>query len=249
MAKAPKPAGFGNCAVCAYRETGTPAICSECAAQTFERLSARRCDVCDLPYRPGSSECGNPVCNRDDRQFDRNYAIAMRSGALEVAINRYKYDGKQGWATIFARVLVGRLESRREVFSSFDLIVASPSYTGEGSNRDWSHTRLVLERASQVAPEWPFDLADPAAIVKAGPTDPMAKLNWQQRRKVAEESLRGALSVPSPRRTQGKHVLVYDDIFTDGQTLNEVSRALRLSGGARSVSGITLARQPWRGPR
>jgi predicted amidophosphoribosyltransferase len=39
---------------------------------------------------------------------------------------------------------------------------------------------------------------------------------------------------------------VYDDIFTDGQTLNEVARALRYSGRAKLVSGITLARQPWR---
>jgi hypothetical protein len=34
----------------------------------------------------------------------------MRSGELEVAINRYKYAEAKGWAWIFGRVLAGYLE-------------------------------------------------------------------------------------------------------------------------------------------
>ena len=47
---------------------------------------------------------------------------------------------------------------------------------------------------------------------------------------------------------QGKHVLVYDDVFTDGLTLNEVARALRRAG-ADEVCGVTLCRQPYGGSR
>lgn len=244
MADAPTPAGFGKCPVCAYRDTGTPAICSECAGQTFERLSARRCGVCDLP---GDQPCGNPLCSSYmyDRIFDRNHTVAMRSGVLEKAINAYKYGGVKEWAVIFARVLVGKLESEREAFSPFDLIVASPTFIGQGAARNWNHTRLVLERASQIAPEWPFDLDELAAIIKTTASEPMVGKNWKQRRVVAEGSLRDSLRITSPARARGKRILVYDDVFTDGQTLNEVARALR-SAGARSVSGITLARQPWR---
>ncbi len=246
MADAPTPAGFGRCYQCAYRDTGTPAICSGCAGETFEGLAVQRCDVCDLPYRPGQSECQNPVCKFDDRYFDRNYSIAMRSGVLRDAIHTYKYDNKTGWALIFARVLVGKLEAERETFSRFDLIVASPSYTGEGSARTWDHTRLVLERAAQIAPEWPFDLEEPAAIIKTANTDPMVQARtWKQRHAVAIGPLRQSLRVPAPDRTSRRRILVYDDVFTDGQTLNEVARAIRILGGARSVCGITLARQPF----
>lgn len=241
---APTPAGFGRCAACAYRDTGTPAICSECAAETFEGLAARRCNVCDLPYPSGENACRNPHCNFSTRFFDRNYSIAMRSGPLKDAISRYKYNGKQGWATIFARVLVGKLESERQVFSAFGLIVASPTYVGTGAARTWDHTRLVLERAAQAAPEWPFDLEERAAIIKTGATYAMVGKKWKERQAVAEGPLRDSLSVPSVARVCGQRILVYDDVFTDGQTLNEVARALR-QAGAQSVSGITLVRQPW----
>ncbi|HBV94617.1 MAG TPA: hypothetical protein DEG26_07970 [Chloroflexi bacterium] len=67
-----------------------------------------------------------------------------------------------------------------------------------------------------------------------------------ERRRLAAERLRPALRVPDPRRTAGKRLLVVDDVFTDGRTLDEVARALRLQGGATEVCGLALCRQPWR---
>jgi predicted amidophosphoribosyltransferase len=42
-------------------------------------------------------------------------------------------------------------------------------------------------------------------------------------------------------------ILVYDDVFTDGHTLYEVARCLKLQGGAADVCGVTLARQIYQG--
>jgi predicted amidophosphoribosyltransferase len=184
-----------------------------------------------------------------NRQFNWNFAIAMRSGVLERAINAYKYDGRRGWAIIFGRILAGFLEQQAQTFRDFDLIVASPTYVG-GDGRDFDHTRLVLQHAAEdVAPgaSWPFDLDDVPAIIKTGPTESFAKKTYAQRRDLAQTELRDALQVPDPRRTKGTRILVYDDVFTDGHTLNEVARALMFLGGAREVCGVTLCRQPYRG--
>jgi predicted amidophosphoribosyltransferase len=43
----------------------------------------------------------------------------------------------------------------------------------------------------------------------------------------------------------GKTIMVYDDVFTGGHTLNAVARRLR-EAGAVKVVGLALARQPWR---
>jgi predicted amidophosphoribosyltransferase len=50
--------------------------------------------------------------------------------------------------------------------------------------------------------------------------------------------------VPDPARVAGERVLVFDDVYTEGLTILEVARALRLAGAAE-VSQIVLARQPW----
>ena len=173
----------------------------------------------------------------------------MRSGRLEEAINRYKFHGAKGWALIFGRILVGFLSEQLESFEDFDLVIASPTFVGNGG-RAFDHTRLVLEKASAEAPlghNWPFDLHDPAAILKTGPTDSFTGKPYRQRRAIAEEQLRAVLHVPDPSRTNGRRILVFDDVFTDGRTLNEVARALKEQGGATAVCGVTLCRQPWRG--
>ncbi len=246
------PAGFGRCHECAYRESGTTGLCFTCAGISMQALAGRRCSICDRPLSDEEQEkCGNPLCQRDDwRYFDRNYSVAMRSGALEDAINRYKYEGRRTWAQIFARVLVGFLsdDEKREAFEQFDLIVASPNYIGAGSRRRFDHTRLVIQNAyTCCGGEWPFDVGHPPAIVKTAETTQMMGQSWQKRREIAETELRPALSVPDPSRTSGKRVLVYDDVFTDGRTLSEVARCLLLTGGANSVSGISLCRQRHRG--
>jgi predicted amidophosphoribosyltransferase len=210
-----------------------------------------RCMVCDREFEAGKEACNNPVCNWTDRQFEWNYAVALKDGPLEQAIYRHKYDGRRAWAIIFGRVLLGFVEQNRDVFASFDLIVASPTFTGRGG-RTFDHTRAVLAQAArESAPgRWPFDLVEPAAItkVKLAPKL-MEQKSMSDRRTVARTQLRDSLLVPEPERTQGLRILVYDDVFTTGLTLNEVARALRLQGGASSVCGVSLARAVYRGSR
>jgi predicted amidophosphoribosyltransferase len=246
----PQPAGFGACGGCPYRDVGSAAICYWCASQTMEPLAPLHCDVCGQTLAP-AEQCRNYWCRRsiDERYFLKIRAIAMRTGILEAAINAYKFsDDQQGWASIFGRVLVGYLDQHASAFGIFDLIVATPAYTGPGARRSWDHVRLILERAAiEATPgRWPFDLATPPAIVKTADTPSMAKsAGAGERRSIAAGPLRAALSVPDPSRVRGRLVLVVDDIFTDGTTLTEVARALRLAGAA-PVGGLVLARQPWR---
>ena len=117
----------------------------------------------------------------------------------------------------------------------------------DGDARKWDHTGLVLQKADAVSERaWPFDLDYPAALVKMQQTPPMMKKTWKQRKAIAETELRDSLQILDPDRITGKDILVYDDVFTDGFTLREIARTLIQEAGAKTVSGITLARQPFR---
>jgi predicted amidophosphoribosyltransferase len=229
-------------------ETGTAAICYRCARNTIEPLADfdSRCAVCDLPLKDDAT-CGNPLCNWEDRGFDWNFAIAMRSGVLEKAISAFKYEGRSGWRNIFGRVLVGFLDEESRNFEDFDLIVASPTYLEAGGDRKYDHTREVIFAAAEESDDrWPFDTAEPPAIVKTQQTTRFVGKRWRERKTLAETELRQALSIPDRTRTEGKDILVYDDVFTDGFTLREVALCLRNEGAAARVCGVTLSRQPYR---
>ena len=240
--------GFGQCGRCLFSESGSAELCFTCARRTMEPLAVRRCPVCNRPYPPGETSCGNVLCNRDDRWFSWNIAISMRTGALRTAINRYKYEERWGWALIFGRVIAGFLEEHSALLGQFGVITASPTYVGPGG-RTFDHTRRVLsEAAAEVSPGavWPFDITGEPVIVKTASTPPLVGNGYRDRRQIAEGPLRDALQVTRAEEVRGRSVLVYDDVFTDGLTLNEVARALRLAG-AGSVCGITLCRQPYQG--
>jgi predicted amidophosphoribosyltransferase len=245
--RAPEPAGIGNCRRCAYLNAGTSEICYRCARKTIEALAPKRCLNCDLKLKDDGT-CGNPLCNwsLSSRYFEWNYAIAMRSGVLEKAINDFKYKNRHGWRNIFGRVLVGFLDDVKETFEDFDIIIASPTFLDPKGTRKYDHTREVILAADEEAESsWPFDTEDPPVIIKTEKTEPLVGKTWGERKKTAESALRSALSIPDTSRTRGNMILVYDDVFTDGFTLKEVARALIRDGGATRVCGVTLTRQPW----
>jgi predicted amidophosphoribosyltransferase len=205
------------------------------------------CAVCGRPL--AEARCRNPLCASASRWFHWNVAVAERSGLLEEALNAYKYRGDRSRARVFGAMLAGFMTQRRSLLDGFDLVVASPTYVGAGG-RDFDHVRLILtEAAGQAAPQdgSRYDLSPVPAIVKTGATPRLTGRSHGERRRLAVELLRPLLRVPDPKRTAGRRLLVFDDVFTDGRTLDEVARALRLQGGAREVCGLALCRQPWRG--
>jgi predicted amidophosphoribosyltransferase len=143
----PERLRFGLCPHCAYASTGTPAICFDCASEVVEQIPGMRCPTCDGALRD-DGQCGNPMCSWpvSQRGWRFVYSMARRSGVLEDVINRYKYDGIQGWAWIFARLLIGYLDENFTPGDDHQVIVSNPTYVG-ADGRAFDHTGLVLERA------------------------------------------------------------------------------------------------------
>jgi predicted amidophosphoribosyltransferase len=55
------------------------------------------------------------------------------------------------------------------------------------------------------------------------------------------KNVKGAFTIERVERIKGKALLLIDDIFTSGSTINECARVL-LKGGASCVQVLTLAR-------
>ena len=68
-------------------------------------------------------------------------------------------------------------------------------------------------------------------------TPPQTQLPEEDRRK----NMRRAFALAEESAMSGKRVLLVDDVYTSGATVNECSRVLK-RGGAREVFVLTLAR-------
>ncbi len=237
------PLGFPKCQQCTYLRNGPPGLCLACAGRSFEVIASHACPVCSQIMENG--ECPNWLCTDPDRRIARVRAIAYSSGQLRTTIHRYKYKGKAGWSLVFGRLLVAWLDrnARHEVP---DLIIANPTYVGEGG-ASFGHTERVLDVAAteDVLGEWSFDVADPRALVKVEATPKSAAKGAQGKRTAATE-LRSTLHLAKPELIEGRRILVYDDVSTTCSQLNTVAGFLLDEGHAEQVEGIVLARAPWR---
>lgn len=242
----PAPAGFGNCGRCAYFASGPAQVCQQCAAATLQPAAPFYCPVCGQRITTAQGTCSNRLCSDPGRHFEFNHAIAMKNGALDRAIKDHKYDKRWGWGIIFARVLLGHL-ARDPAVATANLIIpmpAEPLPPGVTSRKEIDHSGWIIESAAaQDTVGYPFR-ADPPVIVKTRPTVRMAYTSDYAQRLTVAGDIYTALQVLDPAAVVGAVVVVVDDVFTTGNTLNAVARRLR-EAGARTVRGLTLARQPW----
>ena len=228
---------FPECPRCPYVHPGHWAICVPCASEQLASI-ADPCPIC--AQERASGQCHNWLCN--DKAGPLHIAgiraITLHRDPLDRVLARYKYEGKVGWAMIFARLLVGHLASTWDP-DEVDLIIANPPNPGR------EHTTRVIEYAdvTDTSSDWRFDDAADPAITKTIQTDKSAGRNFDGKRAAARQHA-NALELRHPHRISDQRIIVYDDVCTTGLQLNEVARRLR-EWGALSVHGVVLGRQPW----
>ena len=202
------------------------------------------CPVCGLALSwPGAGGlCPNRWCRRADRSFSVVFSLGVHQGALRHALLRYKYNGELWWGREFARLVARYFEANSAWFEEFGVLGCVPAYTGPGARRRWDPVGHIAEQIGVlVGAAWQVETD---LVVKRSETPAMQGLDWAGRQAVATGPLRASLTVPRPSLVAGQRVLVLDDVMTEGSTLREVARALRLAG-ASEVAGLVLVRHTW----
>ena len=114
-----------------------------------------------------------------------------------------------------------------------DLIIPVPLHPKRLRWRGFNQALLLARQLSRA-----YGIAtDPFVLRRIKETPPQTQLNEEERRR----NVRGAFALAPGRSLKGKKVLLVDDVYTSGATVNECSRTLTTSG-AEQVCVVTLAR-------
>ena len=117
--------------------------------------------------------------------------------------------------------------------SDLDLIVPVPLHPRRLRWRGFNQSVLL---GRQVGRAWGLRL-DPFVLTRKMDTSPQSGLSLKERR----PNVQGAFAIAPRRTVEGMRLLLVDDIYTSGATVNECSRVL-LRSGAREVQVLTLGR-------
>lgn len=74
-------------------------------------------------------------------------------------------------------------------------------------------------------------------LIKIQETLPQVELSGKER----EENIKGVFSLKNREKIQGKKILLVDDVYTTGSSVEEAARVLR-EAGAKEIVGVVIAR-------
>ena len=181
---------------------------------------------CALEYSP-DHVCG--ACRSHHPAYTRAWSLYPYASPIREAVHLFKYNKKVALANA-----LGALMDRAPIETvSVDVIIPVPLSPARLRNREYNQSLLLADRLSQ-AKNIPFSYDN---LVRTRETTPQTELS----RAVRLKNLRRAFAVRRPQDMTGKRVLVIDDVFTTGTTVNECAKALR-KAGASEVYVCTLAR-------
>ena len=201
-------------------------ICAECLGK-MKLLTPPWCMRCGRKVQEGEEYCRD--CREKRHAFDRGRALYEYADAA-ASIYRFKYAGRREYAAFFGEEIAEYLgDFIRQVKP--DGIVPIPLHRRRYARRGYNQAELLAKETGRrlgipVYPEM---------LVRVRNTVPQKKLNPQER----QNNLKKAFNI-GRNDVKLKVILVFDDIYTTGSTIDEAARALR-EAGAEKIYFITLA--------
>ena len=201
-------------------------LCDQCI-QSLEFLD----DVCPRcgAYEQETS-CRN--CQENDYHFDRARSVFRFNKIIKSLIHDLKYNEMKKVASFLGEMSVNFLQ-KFQPFEQVDLIVPIPLHRVKKRSRGYNQSQLLsLEIAGRM--NW---LHKPDLIKRSRFTETQTKLGKTER----EKNVREAFVLNSKHRLAGSNILIIDDVFTTGSTVNSVSALLKQNGAAK-IYVLTIAR-------
>lgn len=120
------------------------------------------------------------------------------------------------------------------IFKNYDIIIPVPISKNRKSKRGYNQTELI---SSKIAKYIQNLIYEPDVLKKVKNIVPQSTLTKQER----QNNVNNAYIVVSKEKIQGKSLILLDDVFTTGSTVNECSKVLK-EAGARNIDVLTIAK-------
>jgi len=218
----------------------TPFLCSTCTSE-FLPIESPICPTCGIMFKSRQGEdhvCGE--CLESPKRFEIARSVGIYENALMDAIHCFKYKGKIQLARPFGMLLFASFINCWNA-NSIDLIVPVPLHNKKLKTRGFNPSFLLVRDWELFAAESSVEMSKIRVV-----RDVLTKIKWTEpqtglMRKKRLTNVKNAFSIEDSAKIAGKRILLVDDVYTTGATVNECSNVL-LRDGAGHVDVLTLAR-------
>lgn len=193
--------------------------CCEYCVDSLPWVSGTRCMKCGRQLVDVRAEyCSD--CKKVRHFFDEGAAAFTYSGHMRDSVYRMKFQNRRDYMPFFAGAMAQVLADHLAQWQP-DVILPVPMHPHKRRRRGYNQSELLAEELARFT-GIPVK-KDILRCVRL--TEDQKKLDRRARRK----NLRGSFAVER-RFSEFRRVLLVDDIYTTGSTMDELSRVLKLYG-------------------
>jgi ComF family protein len=215
------------CFGCDIRLQGKEKIlCSDCEGSLHFLTGV--CEICGSPENP--SDC--PVCNSNKFVFDKARSVYIFSKTVQNLIHELKYNEMKRIAKYMGEYVSEYLHLFQP-FGNVDIIAPVPLHMVKKRARGFNQAEFLSKEISRHV-NWRHI---PNLVLRNRFTDTQTKLNRKQR----HENVSDAFTLSPKFEIQNKNILIVDDVFTTGATVNSICKLLKKNHAAK-IYVLTIAR-------
>ena len=164
--------------------------------------------------------------------YDKLLYIFPYKGVIRQLILKFKFKNQAYISNLFSRFIIIDEFCCRNI-ESYDIIIPIPMFEKKKKQRGYNQTELIVNNISKKL----NIIVENNCVIKIKNTKVQSLLSGLERK----ENIKNAFLVNNKGKIENKNIIVFDDIFTTGETVNEVSRILK-QAGARRILVLVLAK-------
>ncbi len=201
-----------------------PPVCGICDKINKKSL-CKKCEIKIKPYQI------NEIEKIKNKSFDYQIKILKYENIIRDKIINYKFNEKAYLYKTFAKIIL----KNKKIYGflkKYDIIMCVPMHIKKKMLRGYNQSELIAkELAKKLQIEKQFN-----NLVKIKDTKKQSTLTKEQRK----INLKNAFQIKNSEKVKNKKVILFDDIYTTGSTVEECSKVLKRVG-VSSIAVVTLA--------
>lgn len=167
-----------------------------------------------------------------DKNFKKHLYLFKYEGIIKERLIKFKFNEKPYIYKAFVNFLIKNKKICR-FLKSYDIIIPVPIHYNRKITRGYNQSGLI---AKDITKKLNIKYED-KVLLKNVNNKPQSTKNKVNRK----ENVIGVYYIKNEYRISGKKILLLDDIYTTGSTVNECSKILK-QAGAKRIDIITIAK-------
>lgn len=207
-------------------------ICSFCLEE-YSLRNKKTCKICGKKIFSIEDSKENRCldCIKTFNYFEKGFSAFIYKGNLKNKIADFKYRDRLYLKNIFAREMSVYIK-RHFNSLNIDIILPVPMEKNRKKNRGYNQAEILSKELSKF-----LKIPNEEHILTR---DKLIKSQMGLSRLQRIKNIKKTISIKNSNLIEGKNILIVDDVYTTGATVNECARVLK-ENGASSIVFITTA--------